>query len=165
VRVEIRHYFEGAELGLVERLYMLDHAFNEQTFAALGYGRRVVEQTMQGDRLARTLHLCPTAALPAPFSKLLRDGAFYIREHVEYDFVQHRGSWATSPSVLTSQFQASGSLSFARDARGVAFHLEGAARSTIPLLARSAEKQAVRTAEEQHAALAGAVRARLLRAA
>ena len=108
--IEIRHRFEGAELEDVERLYMLDDGFNERTFKELGYDRRVMGNERQGQRLVRTLHLVPTHALPAPFSVLVRDGSFHITEHVEYDFTEHRGTWTTTPSVLSNQFNASGTF-------------------------------------------------------
>ncbi|HMJ14966.1 MAG TPA: DUF2505 family protein [Polyangiaceae bacterium] len=165
MRIEIRQHFAGATLDDVERLYMLDETFNRETFAALGYERRVLVADRHAERLLRTLHLCPTRALPAPFSSLLRGGTFHIEEQVAYDFAAHRGTWTTAPSLLANQFQASGTFSFAGDHDGVTFHLEGSARSTLPLLARSAEKQGVRTAEQQHAGLAAAVRARIARGA
>ncbi|HEY6556262.1 MAG TPA: DUF2505 family protein [Polyangiaceae bacterium] len=163
--IEIRHRFEDAELADVERLYMLDEGFNERTFNELGYDRRVLENERRGERLVRTLHLIPTRALPAPFSVLVRDGSFHITERVEYDFAEHRGTWTTTPSVLANQFNASGTFWLEEDASGVTFQLDGAALSTIPILGRSAEKQAVRSAEQQHAALARAIRGQVPRRA
>lgn len=159
--IDIEHRFDEASLSRVERLYMLDDAFNAQTFRALGFERTVVTQTHSGDQLTRALRLCPLAALPKPFASLVPRGAFFIEEHVSYDFGQHRGSFVTRPSVLTQQFRAEGSVALAQEGAIVVFRLAGAAHASLSLLSRRAEKQSVQTAEEQHAALAEAVRARL----
>jgi len=161
MRVEIRECFEGAQLRDVERLYMLDDEFNRTTFEQMGYGRRILENVRDGDRLDRCLRLCPRTSLPAPFASLIPDGAFQITERVQYDLAQHRGTWRTTPSVLAKQFDAHGTLWLEQRERSVLFHLEGEAKASIPLLGRRAERQAVATAETQHAALARAIRARL----
>src|SRR5688500_107624 len=156
--IEIRHRFEDAELADVERLYMLDEGFNERTFNELGYNRRVLVNERRGERLVRTLHLIPTRALPAPFSVLVRDGSFHITEHVEDDFAEHRGTWTTTPSVLSNQFNASGTSWFEHDSSGAALRVDGAALSTIRVRGRSGEKPAVRAAAQQASATARAVR-------
>jgi hypothetical protein len=162
VHVDITQRFAGAALADVEQLYMRDEAFNERVFSDHGIRRRVVQNESRGDTLVRTLRLCPLHGLPAPFSALLRGGIFYVCEQVEYDRAAHRGSWCTHPSLLGHQFRASGAFWFEHDdGGGVTFRLEGHARASIPFLSRKAEKHAVHTAEQQHAALAEAVRVEL----
>ncbi|MET0342321.1 MAG: DUF2505 family protein [Polyangiales bacterium] len=160
-RIEIREPFLGASRAEVERLYMLDDAFNEATFRALGFAREVTAQSTTGDTLERVLTLTPLHALPGPFAALLPAGLLRITEHVSYDFRTHRGRWRTTPSALASQFRAEGTLALEDAAGGVVFALEGAADASIPLLGGRAEKHAVHTATAQHQALAAAIRKQL----
>lgn len=160
-RIEIREPFQGARRAEVEQLYMLDDAFNEATFRALGFAREVKRKDAQGDHLARELTLTPLSALPGPFAALLPAGLLRITELVEYDFATHRGRWRTVPSALSQQFRAEGTLAIEDAADGVVFVLEGEADASIPLLGGRAEKHAVTTAQRQHEALARAIRARL----
>lgn len=160
-RIEIREPFVGARREEVERLYMLDDAFNEATFRSLGFAREVTAKTAQGDTLERVLTLTPLQALPGPFAALLPSGLLRITEHVAYDFAAHRGRWRTTPSALSSQFRAEGTLAIEDTGDGVVFILEGAADASIPLIGGRAEKHAVTTATLQHEALAQAIRRRL----
>jgi len=161
MRVEIRHRFEGATLREVEELYLLDDEFNRATFERMGYTRKVVTHTLEGDAFERTLHLCPHKPLPAPFSALVPSGMFHIIEQIHYDFRTHTGTWRTTPSVLGKQFRAEGPLRIEESDGAIVFRLEGDVSASIPLLSRRAEKQAVATAESQHEALARAVREQL----
>jgi hypothetical protein len=161
MRVEVQHRFEGAQLGAVERLYMLDDEFNQLIFRALGFERKVVRRSMHEQRLERTLRLCPVQALPKPFASLVPSGAFFIEEQVQYDFSRHEGVFVTRPSVLTQQFRAEGTIALFAEPHAVLFRLSGEAHASLSLLSNRAERQAVRTAEAQHAALADAIRVRL----
>lgn len=161
MRVEIRHQFEGATRREIEELYLLDDDFNCAVFAQLGFDRRVLHRTLRGESLERVLRLCPRRPLPPPFSLLVPSGVFHITEAIHYDLGTHRGTWRTVPSVLGSQFLAEGSLAIDETDAAVVFRLEGTARASIPLLGSRAERQAVSTAQTQHAALARAVRERL----
>lgn len=157
----LEHRFEDADIQEVERLYMLDDEFNRETFHELGFVRKVVETRFERGELLRILHLCPLAPLPRPFSSLVPSGVFYIEEQVRYQFARRRGTFVTRPSVLHDKFRAEGSIALVPVAGGVTFQLEGDAHASLSLLSGRAEKQAVRSAEQQHAALAGAIRARL----
>jgi hypothetical protein len=161
VHFALEHRFEGANIQEVERLYMLDDAFNRETFHALGFVRKVVESRMERGELTRTLHLCPLAALPKPFGSLVPSGVFYIEEQVRYDFARRRGTFVTRPSVLHDKFRAEGTIALVEFGSAVAFRLDGEAHASLSLLSGRAEKQAVRSAEQQHAALADAIRGRL----
>lgn len=161
MQVEIEQRFEGATVREVEQLYMLDDEFNRTTFELIGYGRKVISCTQQGDLLDRVLHLCPQSGLPPPFAQLVPSGVFHIVEELHYDFGRHRGTWRTSPSVLARQFTASGELALEQTPEGVIFRLHGEARAQLSLLSKRAERQAVTTAHAQHAALGRAIRARL----
>ena len=162
MRVHIRHEFAGALREHVERLYLLDEDFNRLAFERMGIVRVVLAHFRHGDALERTVRLCPQRALPAPFSSLVPRDAFHIREQVTYDVAAHRGTWRTIPSVLAQHFTAHGTLSIDKQAGAVVFHMEGEVTCTFPLLGRRAERQAVATAELQHAQLAQIVRERLL---
>lgn len=162
MRVHIRHQFVGALREHVERLYMLDDEFNRETFERMGFVRKVLAQARHGETLERTLRLCPERALPAPFSSLVPREAFHIVEQVTYDFARHEGTWRTIPSVLAQQFTASGTLALEKQGGAVIFQMEGDVTCKLPLLGRRAERQAVATAELQHAQLADAVRERLM---
>lgn len=157
----IEHRFEGAILEQVERLYMLDEAFNEATFKELGFDRRVVATRHDGDELDRLLRLCPHHAVPKPFSSLMPSGSFYIEEHVRYRFDRHAGTFVTRPSLLHEQFRAEGQIELIAIDGSVVFRLVGEAHARLSLLSKSAEKQAVRSAHEQHAGLASAIRLRI----
>ena len=161
MRVDIRHRFEGATLQQVEALYLLDDEFNRETFERMGYTRKVVSRTLDGDAFARVLHLCPHRPLPTPFSALVPNGVFHIVEQIEYDFGAHRGTFRTTPSVLANKFRVEGPIAIEERDGGVTFRLEGEVSAQLSLLSRRAERQAVTTAEQQHEALARAVRARL----
>ena len=160
-RIEIRESFPGASVREVERLYMLDDEFNRTTFEALGFTREVTTCSQDGGVLERVLKLTPQNGLPAPFSALLPQGLLQITEQIQYDFAQHRGRWRTTPSTLSSQFRAEGTIAVEDTVDGVVFVLEGQADASIPLLGGRAEKHAVATAEAQHEAFARAVRERL----
>ena len=146
--IAIRQRFVGTQVRDIERLYLLDDAFNEEIFRTLAFRRE--------------LRLIPERPLPAPFSALAPAGIFHITETITYDFGRHRGTWRTVPSVLASRFRAEGTLAIEGDEDAVFFILEGSAQANIPLLGARAERQAVHTAVLQHDALADAVRARLL---
>jgi len=161
MRVDIRHRFEGATLQQIEALYLLDDPFNRDTFERMGYARKVVTRTLEGDALTRVLHLCPHKPLPAPFSALVPNGVFHIIEQITYDFGAHRGTWRTTPSVLGTKFRAEGPIAIEEQDGAVTFRLEGDVSAQLSLLSRRAERQAVATAEQQHEALARAVRERL----
>ena len=160
-RIEIRESFPGASVREVERLYMLDDEFNRATFEALGFTREVTTCTEDAGVLQRVLKLTPQKGLPAPFSALLPQGLLQITEQIQYDFAKHRGRWRTTPSALSSQFRAEGTIAVEDTADGVVFVLEGQADASIPLIGGRAEKHAVATAEAQHEALARAVREKL----
>lgn len=161
MRVDIRHRFEGATLQQVEALYLLDDEFNRETFDRMGYTRQVVSRTLEGDAFSRVLHLSPHRPLPAPFSTLVPSGVFHIVEQIEYDFGAHRGTFRTTPSVLAKQFQVEGPIAIEEHDGAVTFRLEGEVTAHLSLLSRRAERQAAATAEQQHEALARAVRERL----
>lgn len=165
MRIDIQHRFEDARLQQVEQLYLLDETFNEAAFARIGYARRLESRELAGSSLKRSLCLAPHRPLPPPFGSLAPGGLFQIGENIAYDFQTHHGSWQTVPSVLASQFHAGGALSFAQAGGAVVFQLSGEVKARIPLLGGLAERQAVRTAETQHAALAEQVRAELSRSA
>ena len=160
--IAIRQRFVGTQLRDIERLYLLDDAFNEEIFRTLAFRREVLTREQAGDDFRRTLRLIPERPLPAPFSALAPAGIFHITETITYDFGRHRGTWRTVPSVLASRFRAEGTLAIEGDEDAVFFILEGSAQANIPLLGARAERQAVHTAVLQHDALADAVRARLL---
>jgi hypothetical protein len=165
MRIDIQHRFEGARIQQVEQLYMLDEAFNHAAFERIGYTRRLQARELNGGSLRRSLCLSPHRPLPPPFGSLAPGGLFQIGEHIVYDLQTHRGSWRTVPSVLASQFEAGGELSFEQVDNAVLFRLAGQVEARIPLLGGLAERQALRTAEGQHAALAEQVRAELHRSA
>lgn len=158
MRIDIQHRFEGAELAEVERLYLLDEAFNQEAFVRIGYTRRLLSRELRGTALKRSLSLAPTRPLPPPFGALAPGGLFQIGEHIAYDLRMHRGSWRTVPSVLASQFEAGGELRFEQVGGAVQFRLYGEVKARIPLLSGLAERQALKTAQSQHAALAQQVR-------
>lgn len=161
MRIQIEHHFEGASLAEVERLYLFDNAFNRATFHALGYERRVTRLDQTDSVLTRELCLAPEKPLPPPFRALVPDGMFNIQEQLQYDLRAHEGSWRTVPSALATQFAAAGTLSLRAERGAVVFTMRGDVNARIPLLSRIAEKQALKTAEQQHAALAEAIRQKL----
>lgn len=162
MRIAIEHRFEGAALSEVEQLYLFDEPFNDAAFQRVGYERRLRHRERKDGVFTRELCLAPLRPLPPPFGAMIPGGLFQISEHIQFDLDAHRGTWRTVPSVLATQFEAGGELSFEADSRGVRFRLYGEVRARIPLLGGLAERQALKTAESQHAALAGAVRERLV---
>lgn len=161
MRIELHHRFEGARVDEIERLYLLDDAFNREVFARLGYEREVVSSAREGDRLRRLLRVHARDSLPAPFSSLVPASAFYFDEHTDYDFARRTGAWRTVPSVLEKQFRSGGTFAIADEVGAVAFRLEGETTATLPLIGGRAERQAVATALRNHQAIADAVRAEL----
>ena len=161
MRIQIQHRFERTDVNQVEQLYLLDEDFNARTFVSIGYQRKLSARTLDANALTRVLCLTPLKPLPPPFGALAPEGLFRIEESIQYDLGRHAGTWRTVPSVLANQFRASGTLQIAREGADVLFTLEGEVNARIPLLSRLAERQALKTAQNQHAALAQAVRSAL----
>lgn len=160
MRIDICHEFCAARED-VEALYLLDDEFNRVAFERMGFARSVLALSRVGSLLVRTLRLTPLRALPAPFASLVSGAGFHIVEQVTYDFTLHAGTFRTVPSVLSQHFSAQGVTAIDGYENAAVFRLSGEASCTLPLVAKRAEKQAVITAEQQHAFLADEVRARL----
>lgn len=163
MRIAIEHRFERATLSEVEQLYLFNEPFNDAAFVRVGYQRRLRQRERKDGVFTRELCLAPLRPLPPPFGAMVPGGLFQISEHIHFDLRTHRGTWRTVPSVLAAQFEAGGELSFEVEGSAVLFKLQGEVRARIPLLGKAAERQALKTAESQHAALAAAVREQLTR--